>query len=62
MKKADVELGKVYVAKVSDKLTTVRVYAVSPYGGWCAVNTVTGREVRIRTAGRLRGTAREGVA
>jgi hypothetical protein len=54
MKKRDVQIGAQYIAKVSDKLTTVRITAESPYGGWDAVNTETGRQVRIRSAQRLR--------
>ena len=54
MRKRDVVTGGVYVAKVSDVLTTVRLTNTSLYGGWDAVNTKTGRSVRIRTAARLR--------
>ena len=54
MKKKDVSIGRTYVAKVSGGLTTVRLTGESPYGGWDAVNTKTGRAVRIRTAARLR--------
>jgi hypothetical protein len=55
VKKADVELGKLYLAKVSDKVVKVRIEVPSIYGGWLATNTVTGREVRVKTAARLRG-------
>lgn len=54
MKKNDVEIGAAYVAKVSGRLTRVRIAGISPHGGWNAVNVETGRAVRIRTAGRLR--------
>lgn len=57
MKKADVEIGKTYIAKVSGKVTKVYIYAECIYGGWWAVNLETDREVRIRTAARLRGAA-----
>jgi len=57
MRKAEIEIGETYVAKVSGKLTRVRVTSKSGYGGWCAINTATGREIRIRTAGRLRKPA-----
>lgn len=55
MKKKDVVIGGEYVAKVSGKLTTVRIKS-ERYGGsgWIGVNVKTGREVRIRTAARLR--------
>lgn len=54
MRKAQVEIGALYVVKVSGVLTTVRVDAESPYGGWVGTNVKTGRQVRLRTAGRLR--------
>lgn len=38
MKKNEVHQGGVYVAKISGRLTHVRITAVSPYGGWDAVN------------------------
>jgi hypothetical protein len=55
MRKKDVRVGRRYVAKVSEQLTTVRITNDSPSGGWDAVNEKTGRSVRIVTAGRLRG-------
>jgi hypothetical protein len=54
MKKRDIEIGKTYLAKVSGNLVPVRITSESAYGGWNAVNSTTGREVRIRGAGRLR--------
>jgi hypothetical protein len=54
MKKNEVEIGKSYLVKVSGKLSSVKVTGESPYGGWIGRNNVTGREVRIRTAARLR--------
>jgi hypothetical protein len=54
MKKADVEIGAIYIAKVSDKLARVRITGESPYGGWNAVNQETGRAIHIRGAQRLR--------
>ena len=54
MKKRDVEVGKTYLAKVSDNLVPVRITSESVHGGWNAVNTTTGRDVRIRSAARLR--------
>jgi len=54
MKKAQIQVGETYIAKVSGVLTTVRVTGESPYGGWDAVNTRTGRSVRVRSAARLR--------
>jgi hypothetical protein len=54
MKKADIRIGGTYVAKVSGSLTTVRIMSESIYGGWNGQNIATGREVRIKTAARLR--------
>ena len=58
MKKADVKVGGRYRAKVSDRLTTVRIDAASPHGGWDATNEATGKKIRIKSAQRLRGPAR----
>jgi len=54
MRKADVQIGATYIAKVSGKLTQVRLVRESPYGGWDGLNLATHREVRIRSAARLR--------
>jgi hypothetical protein len=54
MRKADIEIGETYVAKVSGKLTTVRIVNQNQSGGWNAINTATKHEVRIRSAARLR--------
>ena len=58
MKKNEVKIGGLYVAKVSGKLVTVRISDTSRYGGWDAVNTATGKRIRIASAGRLRGVAK----
>ncbi len=54
MKKAQIEIGKVYTAKVSGVVTRVRIDRLSVFGGWEATNMATGRQVRIKTAARLR--------
>jgi hypothetical protein len=54
MKKHDVVLGQVYAVKVSGRIQQVRLVAESPHGGWVGRNLQTGREVRIRSAARLR--------
>ena len=59
MKKQDIQIGFTYMAKVSGVLTKVRIISQSPYGGWKAINLATGREVRIRSAARLRRPANE---
>ncbi len=57
MKKDEVQIGKVYTAKVTDKLVPVRIEGDNRHGGWDAVNLATGKKVRIKTAQRLRGEA-----
>jgi len=57
MKKADIKIGSVYRAKVSDKLTDVRIDAEHPSGGWDATNLATKKKVRIKSAQRLRAPA-----
>lgn len=59
MRKADVQLGATYVAKVSGNLVPVRIDREGPYGGWDATNLATGRVIHIRTAARLRCAAKE---
>lgn len=54
MLKANVLLGHVYIAKVSGKLCRVRLDRTSEYGGWWATNLETAREIRIRSAAKLR--------
>ena len=54
MKKVDVSIGKIYVVKVSGKLVPVRLAREASYGGWFGVNMATAREVRIRSAAKLR--------
>jgi hypothetical protein len=57
MKKNEVKVGGTFLAKVSDKVVPVRITGESRYGGWDAVNTKTGKAVRIKSAQRLRGPA-----
>jgi hypothetical protein len=54
MKLRDVVLGEVYAVKVSGSIQPVKLVAESPHGGWIGRNLRTGREVRIRTAAKLR--------
>ena len=61
MRKAQIEIGGRYVAKVSGQLTIVHVLRDSPYGGWDAENVETGRKVRIRSPQRLRRPARTAI-
>jgi len=57
VKKNEIRIGETYVVKVSGKLARVRVTGESPYGGWVGQNLATRREVRIRSAQRLRRPA-----
>lgn len=54
MKQNEIKIGGIYVAKVTNKLTEVRITGVSQYGGWDAVNTATNKTIRIKSAQRLR--------
>ena len=69
MTKDQVEIGSLYRAKVSGKLTVVRIDGVRPLRGltrtttgWYATNVKTGREVLIRSAARLRSFVASGMA
>jgi len=55
VKKHQVRIGETYTVKVSGRLATIRITGSSSHGGWVGINTKTNREVRIRTAARLRG-------
>jgi len=57
MKKNDVQIGKTYQAKVTNRLVSVRIDSANRSGGWNATNLATGKKIRIKTAGRLRGAA-----
>jgi hypothetical protein len=57
MKKDDVKIGGTYMAKVSDKVVAVRIDAANARGGWDATNLSTNKQVRIKSAQRLRGPA-----
>lgn len=59
MKKDEVKLGATYLAKVTDQIVPVRLDAVNPHGGWDATNLKTNKKVRIKSAQRLRGPARD---
>ena len=53
MKKADVKIGGKYFATVSGRKVVVKIDAENRHGGWSATNQTTGKQVRIKTAGRL---------
>lgn len=54
MKKAQIQIGGRYAAKVSGKIVTVRIDGNNEYGGWNATNLTTRKKIRIRGAQRLR--------
>ena len=54
MQKQNVHLGATYIVKVSGTLAKVRLTREHSRGGWYGTNLATGREIRIRTAARLR--------
>ena len=57
MQKRNVKVGSTYIVKVSGTLAKVRITREHPRGGWYGTNLGTGREIRIRTAARLRSEA-----
>ena len=58
MKKSEVKTGRHYIAKVSDRMATIRIDAENANGGWDATNITTGKKVRIKNAQRLRHETR----
>ena len=58
MQKQNVHIGTTYIVKVSGTLAKVRLTREHPRGGWYGTNLATGREIRIRTAARLRSEAK----
>ncbi len=54
MKAEDVKIGEMYAVKVSGKIAPVVIDDEHPDGGWVGTNQETGRQVRIKTARRLR--------
>jgi hypothetical protein len=59
MTKNEIKIGNCYIAKVSDKLVSVRIDSTHSSGGWNATNTATGKRIRIKSAQRLRRPAKE---
>lgn len=56
MKKAEIEIGAAYLIKVSGKVCKVKVTGENRHGGWDGINLDTNRNVRIKSAQRMRGT------
>ncbi len=60
MKQNEVKIGNTYTAKVSDRLTKVRIDSKHSSGkGWNATNLATGKRIHIKSAQRLRAAAGE---
>ncbi len=60
MKQNEVKIGTTYTAKVSDRLTKVRIDSKHSSGkGWNATNIATGKRIHIKSAQRLRSAAGE---
>lgn len=55
MKKEDIKIGNTYSAKITDKVVPIRIDAEHDSGGWIATNLKTNRQVRIKSAQKLRG-------
>ncbi len=60
MKSQEVKVGKTYQAKITGRVTEVRITGVNRHGGWDAVNVMTNRKVRIKSAQKLRAEAAHG--
>jgi hypothetical protein len=58
MQRHNVRIGTTYIVKVSGTLAKVRLTREHDRGGWYGINLATGREIRIRTAARLRSEAK----
>lgn len=54
MRQADVKIGAVYNAKVSGKIVPVRVDSEWGSRGYYVTNLATGRELKFKTAAKLR--------
>lgn len=54
VKKKEVQIGRIYAAKISGRVVPVKVTASHDAGGWTAENLRTGHPVRIRSAAKLR--------
>ena len=54
MKKADVQLGAVYLVKVAGNLVPVKIDRENDNGGWDGTSVKTGKAIRIKSPQRLR--------
>ena len=58
MKKDEIKIGEVYIAKISNKLSPVRILSVGNFrtNGWNGLNLRTNAKVFIKSAAKLRYT------
>jgi len=54
MKKSEVKIGGIYIAKITNRIVRVRIDAVSRYGGWDGTNLDTNKKVRVKSPAKLR--------
>lgn len=54
LRKRQVVIAGEYTARISGKMTVVRITEVCHYGGWWARNLGTDRRIRIKSAAKLR--------
>jgi len=57
MKTNEIEINECYMAKITDRVVPVQIISEHPQGGWNAVNMVTTRKCRIKSARKLRSRA-----
>ncbi len=62
MQKQNVTIGTTYIVKVSGSLAKVRLTREHGRRGWYGTNLATGREIRIRTAARLRNVHAQAIS
>ena len=54
MKKKEIQIGQIYAAKISGKVVPVKILSKSHYKGWDGKNIKTDRDIRIKSASKLR--------
>ena len=54
MSKDEIVVGKVYAAKISGKVSPVRIDGESRHGGWDGTNVQTNKKVHIKSPTKLR--------
>lgn len=55
MLKSEVQIDGHYTAKVSGKIAIVKICCPANHGqGYCATNVITGRDISIKSAAKLR--------